>query len=88
MRVEDAHPSNDRLEHYLKEIESILSTRLPDETFRGQLNVIGAFGVDAPKDEIEKALVSDQCDTELFDLTTHSTFVHNSKEIGISIEVL
>lgn len=39
-------------------IETILSTRLNDESFRGIINFMQAFRPDTPIDEVEKALVS------------------------------
>lgn len=51
--------TKDEFEYYSKMVESILSLRLPDETFRGQLNIFKAIIPNTPKDEIEKALVSD-----------------------------
>lgn len=36
----------------------MLSTRLPDETYRGIINFYTAFTPDTPIDEIQKALVS------------------------------
>lgn len=40
-------------------LESILSTRLPDETFRGLLNFLKVYAVQANQNERQKALVSD-----------------------------
>lgn len=51
--------TDDRFEYYAGEKESILSTRLPDETFRGLINLVKAYQTRIPKNEIEKALVSD-----------------------------
>lgn len=42
----------------LKRIELILSTRLPDERFRGSINFEKAAVMETPIDEIQKALVS------------------------------
>lgn len=39
-------------------VESVLSTRVSNETFSGIINVMKAFLLDATKSEIEKALVS------------------------------
>lgn len=42
----------------LKVLESMLSTRLTDETYRGLVNFLRATIPDTPIDDIEKALVS------------------------------
>ena len=42
------------------DLESILSTRLTDETFSGTINVLKAFVPGTPINEIENALVSSQ----------------------------
>lgn len=46
------------LQRVLNMIETILSTRLNDESFRGIINFMQAFRPDTPIDEVEKALVS------------------------------
>lgn len=51
------HNTREFMEHKLQLLETILPTRLPDETFRGILNFKRATIPDTPIDEIEKALV-------------------------------
>lgn len=46
------------LEYQLQGLESMLSTRLTDETFSGVTNFLRATIPGTPIDEIEKALVS------------------------------
>lgn len=48
----------EKIEERLNLIETILSTQLSDDTYRGIINVIKAFRSNAPNDEIYKALVS------------------------------
>lgn len=50
--------TRDYMEIELQQMESVLLTRLPDETFRGVYNFLKATIPDTPIDEIEKALVS------------------------------
>lgn len=52
--------SNDKWQHDLKVSESILSKRLPDETYSGLLNSVKVVHVNMPSDEFEKALVSER----------------------------
>lgn len=40
--------------------ESILSLRLPNETFRGITDVVRVIRVNTPMEEVEKALVSER----------------------------
>lgn len=46
------------MQNLLEIMESILPTRLTDETFRGIMNFIRATKTDATTDQIQKALVS------------------------------
>ena len=41
-------------------LETIYATRLPRDTYRGILNIVEAARPNAPNDEVEKALVSEQ----------------------------
>lgn len=50
--------TKDQFDYFAREMESILSLRLPDDTFRGILNVLKAYQTFTPKEEIENALVS------------------------------
>lgn len=53
------------MESTLQKIESIFSTRLPDESFRGLINFLKATIPDTPIDEIERALVSEKMNRKL-----------------------
>lgn len=53
------------MESTLQNIESILSTRLPDESFRGLINFLKATIPDTPIVGIEGALVSQRLDRKL-----------------------
>lgn len=53
-----AETSGPETEKASEMFESILSTRLPDESFRGLINFVKAHRPYAPITEIEKALVS------------------------------
>lgn len=55
-------------------IETILSLRSPDETFRGQINVMKANAPNTPRDEIEKALVSNRNNIKSLELTSFLGF--------------
>lgn len=66
-------------EYYSTSLESIFSLRLPDETYRGIINFTGANVRDTPKDQIEKALVSDQNNIKSLDLRFLSKYVHNNR---------
>lgn len=48
------------MENTLQRIESIFSTRLPDESFQGLTNFLRATIPDTPIDEIRSALVSEK----------------------------
>lgn len=54
----NAHDDRDMMENDLDEYETVLQSRLPDETFRGIFNFLKATIPDTPIDEIGKALVS------------------------------
>lgn len=48
-------------------LESVLSTRLPHEIFRGFINIYKMIFVDTPIDEIQQALVRrKRCNTHTF----------------------
>ena len=51
--------TQDRMERKIGASDSVLSTRLPDETIRGIMNFHQATLPGTPIDEIEKALVSE-----------------------------
>lgn len=57
---EGAQMTKDQFDYFAREMESILSLRLPDDTYRGLLNIIKAYQTRTPKNEIENSLVSDQ----------------------------
>lgn len=51
------HNSRELMEYILQQLETILPTRLDDESFRGLLNFKRSTMPDTPINEIEKALV-------------------------------
>lgn len=46
------------MKNVMNEMESVLSTRVPDDTFRGILNFYKTFLPNTPHNDIEKELVS------------------------------
>lgn len=59
-KYEQSHyNSREHIETELKELESALSTKLPDETYHGIINLERMTIAGTPIDEIEKALVSE-----------------------------
>lgn len=54
----DLEQTTEQWERYSKPLESILSTRLPDESFRGLINIVKIRNLNTPINEIEPALVS------------------------------
>lgn len=74
--------TDDEFEYYTVVRKSVLSVRLPEETFRGVFNVLRAYEVSTPKDEVEKALVSDQNNIKSLKITSFFQkfvkFVHNN----------
>lgn len=58
-KIDKANIEKDYIENLLPEFETILSTRLKDETFRGMSNFMRTATHKPSIDESEKALVSD-----------------------------
>ena len=56
--ADDWKKSEERSQAGLHVIETLFSTRLSDDTYRGIVNLIKASRPNTPNDEIEKALVS------------------------------
>lgn len=69
--------TNDEWERdHSTQMESIFSPRLPDETYRGIMNVQKAMNVKMPIDEVEKALVSKQMTQKLLKIFFSNLCTH------------
>lgn len=74
-------PANSRMEYMesiLQQLEYYLSTRVPDDTFRGIINFEKATVPDTPIDDIEKALVSSQITKSTFSIENKYGKLNNS----------
>lgn len=66
------HNTRHYIEREIQALESKLSTRLADETYRGLINFLRVTIRDTPIDEIEKALVSNKARMIIYIISTNA----------------